>query len=109
MVSPIPEQRLVAPVVNDVVNDRGFSHLALRVAHDAQHVPLKELQPIALPLPTVPTLCSGQPFAPCVRVQHLHSLRADLLGASGLHGDTGLSQGAYRSGSGMGPADCSTL
>ncbi|MOA48805.1 hypothetical protein D3C78_1716020 [compost metagenome] len=94
MISPIPEQRLVASMVNDVVNHGGLSHLALRMAHHAENVPLEELQPVALPLPSVPTLRCGQSFAPGVRVQHLHGLGTDLTRSGGLHGDPRLSHGS---------------
>lgn len=78
-------------MIDDVVDHLRFGHHAKRLAHPAQRMLSKVRQAGTLPLPTIPTLSSGQPFAPCVRVEHLHRLRAHLLGAGRLHGDPRLS------------------
>lgn len=80
-------------MIDDVVDHVGRRHHAKRLAHPAQRMLSQVGEAGALPLPTIPTLSSSQPFAPCVRVEHLHRLRAHLLGTSGLHGDAGLSHG----------------
>lgn len=91
IVLAIPERGHVTSMIDDVVDHVGCRHHAKRLAHPAQRMLSQVRQAGTLPLPTIPTLGSGQPFAPCVRVEHLHRLRAHLLGTSGLHGDAGLS------------------
>ena len=83
----VPEQRLVASVIHDVVNHRCSGDLALGLAHPAEGMLGQVRQPGTLPPAAVATLCRGLALAPCVRVEHLHRLRAHLLGAGGLHGD----------------------
>jgi hypothetical protein len=72
---------------DDVVEYRRDDDFSFRLAPNAQRRAFKEFCPELSPPVVIPDFITALPFAPCVRVQHLHSLRADLLGAGRLHGD----------------------
>ncbi|MNQ87431.1 hypothetical protein D3C85_1026540 [compost metagenome] len=79
---------------NDVVEYRRDYHFAFRLAPNAQRKAFKELCPELPPSVVIPDVITTFPFTPCIRVQHLHSLRAYLTRSGGLHGDPGLSHGS---------------
>jgi hypothetical protein len=92
----IPKDLLVTSMRHAMVDHGCRCHASFLLAVPAQRELGEMPKASTLPLPTVPTLRGGQPFAPCVRVQHLHSLRADLTRSCGLHGDPGLSHLSVR-------------
>lgn len=79
-IAAAPEKRLVTPMGNDVVNDRGCCYLALCLAHHAERMLTQELLSGLLPLVAVAALGAGHALgAPASRghgghapgVQHL--------------------------------------